>query len=148
MLLATLPRHLCHIWSRARFNRLCDGQTQSNICELNHRFCSFFLWTVRMFGRPDLLFEHGALLVRSTLRVWVGGVLYCVVVQVGDQGNWRWMTGRISGAALTVILVLRFHVCLCGLPPHLVPPQPATHMRAYMLSDSKRYTHLYAFTRV
>lgn len=71
-----------------------------------------FSWTAQMFGRLDSLFEHGALLVGSTPRVWVGGVLHCVVVQVGDQGNWRWMTGRISGAALTVILVLSFHVCV------------------------------------
>lgn len=66
------------------------------------------------------------------------------------------MSGYISGAALTVILVPSFHqndvcvcvgVCVCEQPPHLVPPQSAEHMQAIVHSDSKHSTHLYAFIR-
>lgn len=131
-------------------------------CVTGRNSPTFVNWTVVLFSfmnianvwSAGLLFEHGALLVGSTLRVWVGGVLNCLVVQVGDRGIWRRMTGYVSGAALTVILVLSFHqndlcvclcVCVCGLPPHLVPPQPATRMQIIMHSDSKRCTHLYAF---
>lgn len=103
-------------------------------------------------------FEHGALLVESTLSVHAsGGVLHCLVVQVGDQGIWCWMTGHISGAALTVILVPSFYqkglcecvvwVCVCGLPPHLVPPQPATNMQAIVHSE-EHCSRLYAFIHV
>lgn len=116
MLLATLLCHLCHIWSRTRFNKLCDGRKQFDICELNR-------WSV-LFNEQFkcltdwVVFEHGTLLVGSNQCVWVGRFFHCLVVQVGDQGIWRWMTGRISGVALTVILVPCFHqkdwfVCAC-----------------------------------
>lgn len=77
-------------------------------------FCSF-LWTLQIFGRLGSYLS----MVHCWLGppcVWVGGVLHCLVVQVGDQGIWCRMTGYISGAALTVILVLGFHqkdLCVC-----------------------------------
>lgn len=78
-------------------------------------------------------------LTRHT-QVWVwerecvsGGVLHCLVVQVGDQGIWRWMTEYFSGAALTVILVPTFiseSVCVC------VATSPGTTSACNMHADN------------
>lgn len=40
----------------------------------------------------------------------------------------------------------RVWLCVCGLPPHLVPPQPATHMQTIVHSDSKHaYTFMHSY---
>lgn len=118
------PGHLCHGWSRAALNWLCDGRKRSCVCQLNR---SSVLFNERRNCLADwVVSEHGALLVGSSQRVRVRALLSLFSrVQVGDQGIWHRMTGRVSGAALTFILVPRFHqkvcVCVCSFV-HLVLP--------------------------
>lgn len=66
----------------------------------------------------------------STMCVSVGGILSCLAVQVGDQSVCCRMTGSASGVALTVILVLRFHLIdqWAGLCVHV-----ARHLTWYHL---------------
>lgn len=107
---------VCHIWSRARSNRLCDRKRQPYICE---RLLCSLLWTVWMFGWLDSCL--------SMVHCWLGPPCVCVYVSregglalFSNAGGWpghrRRMSEYVSGAALTVILVPSFHqkgLCVC-----------------------------------
>lgn len=85
-------------------------------------FTFLYKWLVGFF--------FGASMLGSTMCVSVGGILSCLAVQVGDQSVCCWMTGSASGVALTVILVLGFHLIdqWAGLRVHV-----ARHLTWYHL---------------
>lgn len=136
-------------------DRNCIGSTHLWTEQL---FCSL-LWTVWMFG------WLGSCL--SMVHYWLGPPWVCMCMgEFCTVWKCRWVSRAIDVGWLGTSLVRlwqlfwylafiikasvcgRVWLCACGLPPHLVPPQPATHMQTIVHSDSKRCTHLYAFIRV
>lgn len=153
---ATLLCHRCHVWSRARSNRRCGGRRKPHICQLNTGFVLFYEQCGCLVGWVPVWAWYTAGWVHPLhlcVCVWVEGGLHCLVVQVGDQDIWHWMTGCISGAALTVILVPSFHqiglyVCVwlcCHLTwYHLSLQHTCRQLCIHTASAAHTFMHSYA----
>lgn len=107
----TQPKGMNHNEWLIFFSAACCSCATCAIFDLDQGLTG---WTIVVFA---FLYEclvgwvlFAAAMLGSTMCVSVGGIFSCLAVQVGDQGIWCRMTGLVSGAALTVILVLRFHL--------------------------------------
>lgn len=119
LIFSLLLCHLCHLWSRSGFNRLSHCCVHISEQMVGWVFC----WCIDAWVH-HVRVSRGHLVLFSSAGGWPERLL-------PDDWIGLWCGfDSYSGATLSSDRPMGETVCTCGPPPHLVPPNPATHMQA------------------